>query len=590
MDFDMDFYGFYTGKLFDAYEYLGAHPTPEGTVFRTFAPGAAQISLIGDCNGWQETSMERVHDGNFWACTIPEAGPGCRYKYRIYKQDGTCLDHCDPYGFSMELRPHTASIVRDLTSYRFQDDLWLKRRSDCRDKPLNIYELHCGSWRKKTGGGWYTYAELGALLLPYLKENGYNYVELMPLNEYPCDESWGYQATGFFSPTSRYGTPEDLMAFVDACHQNGVGVLLDFVPVHFAVDDYALWNYDGSALYEYPHVDVGRSAWGSCNFMHSRGEVRSFLQSAAHYWLEEYHFDGLRMDAVNNLIYWQGDSARGENQGALLFLREMNTGLKKRHPTALLAAEDSSAYPGVTAPVEQGGLGFDYKWDMGWMNDTLSYLQSPPPERVGRSGQLAFSMDYFYRERYLLPLSHDEVVHGKASIVQKMSGADKLPQARLLYLYMFAHPGKKLNFMGNELGQLAEWDAQGALDWEILKNPPHDYFFHFIQALNRFYLDTPALWEREFDPEGFRWLDCGQTAPCTFAFERRGRRQRLLALFHFSDKLLPDYRLALPGVKKLTLAFATGEALDAGESEKTPRGGEAAFSLGPYAGRCYLVE
>lgn len=346
----MDYYGFYTGKEFTAYEYLGAHIQENGTVFRTFAPNAARISVIGEFNGWQETSMDKVYDGNFWECFVPAAEAGMMYKYRIHKRDGSFIDHCDPYGFLMELRPHSASLICRLGDYAFRDSKWKKKHRSGLDKPLNIYEMHAGSWRRKEGAegedAWYSYTELAELLIPYLKENGYNYVELMPLSEHPSDESWGYQNTGFYSPTSRYGTPADLKKFIDLCHGQEIGVIMDFVPVHFAVDDYALWNYDGTALYEYPHSDVGRSEWGSCNFMHSRGEVRSFLQSAANYWLEEFHFDGLRMDAVSNLIYWQGDTARGENRNGIGFLQEMNRGLKNLHPEALLIAEDSSTYPG----------------------------------------------------------------------------------------------------------------------------------------------------------------------------------------------------------------------------------------------------
>ena len=488
----MDLQRFYAGACFDAYRYLGGHMEAEGGVFRTFAPSAAGVSLLAEWEDWQERPMERVLDGNFWEARSPGAVPGQRYKYRIWKRDGSFLDHCDPYGFWMEKRPHTASVLcGPEQDYIFSDQAWMAARTTCQDRPLHIYEVHAGSWKKPGPGpeDWYDWDQLGELLLPYVQELGCNYIEFLPLSEHPSDASWGYQNTGFFSPTSRYGSPRQLKAFVDRCHQEGVGVLLDFVPVHFAVDDYALWQYDGTALYEYPHSDVGVSEWGSCNFMHSRGEVRSFLQSAAQYWLEEFHFDGLRMDAVSRLIYWQGDPARGENQNGLAFLRGMNLGLKALHPTAILAAEDSTAWPGVTAPAQEGGLGFDYKWDIGWMHDTLTYFQSPPHQRPGKYHQLTFSMDYFYNERYLLPLSHDEGVHGKATIAQKMYGEyeGKFPQARALYLYMMAHPGKKLNFMGFELAQLREWDERRQQDWELLRYPIHDGFAHFIQTLNHLY-------------------------------------------------------------------------------------------------------
>lgn len=492
----MDFYGFYTGKIFDAYKYLGAHINRgengkvEEVVFRTFAPSASRISVIGEFNGWTETPMEKVHDGNFWEMISKEAKPGMMYKYRIYDRAGNCIDHCDPYGYGMELRPNTASIIRDMDAYKFHDGKWMKKRSDHSELPLNVYELHFGSFRKPSEepDAWYDYEEMADILLPYLKENGYNYLEIMPLNEYPCDESWGYQGTGFFSPTSRYGTADQLKYFVNRCHENDIGVILDFVPVHFAVDDYALANYDGTALYEYPHSDVGDSEWGSRNFMHSRGEVRSFLQSAAEYWLNEYHIDGLRMDAISRAIYWQGMPERGVNSNAVEFLRYMNQGLKERHPSVILAAEDSTSFPGVTKPVEEGGLGFDYKWNMGWMNDTLDYFRTAPEYRTRDYHKLTFSMMYYYDERYLLPLSHDEVVHGKATILQKMYGdyEQKFPQARAFYMYMYAHPGKKLNFMGNEIGHFREWDEKRELDWNLLTFPAHQDFHRFMEDLNHF--------------------------------------------------------------------------------------------------------
>ena len=557
----MDFYGFYTGKIYDAYQYLGAHVEEKGVTFRTFAPAASRIALIGEFNDWQEWNMNRTYSGQFWECYAENARPGMMYKYRIYKQDGSYVDHCDPYGYGMELRPNNASIIRDLSSYEFHDQKWMQKRSDCKNKPLNIYELHFGSFRKPSDkpDDWYTYTEMIDILIPYLKEFGYNYIEIMPLSEHPCDESWGYQNTGFFSPTSRYGTAEELMEFIDACHQNDIGVIMDFVPVHFAVDGYALANYDGTALYEYPHHDVGISEWGSCNFMHSRGEVRSFLQSAANYWLSEYHADGIRMDAISRIIYWQGDPARGVNNNAVEFIREMNRGLKAIHPTAILSAEDSTSFPGVTKPAAEGGLGFDYKWDMGWMNDTLDYFRSAPVYRTRDYHKLTFSMMYYYNDAFLLPLSHDEVVHGKATILQKMYGDydEKFPQARAFYMYMYAHPGKKLNFMGNEIGQLREWDEKREQDWFILKYPIHDAFHHFIKDLNEIYLEHTALSSMDYVNEGFQWLDCHQEERCIYAFERKSAEERILAIFNFSDQIQEDYVLVVPDSQKLELLIAS---------------------------------
>lgn len=615
----MDFYGFYTGKIFDAYKYLGAHINrgksgkAEEVVFRTFAPSASRISVIGEFNGWTESPMEKVHDGNFWELISKEAKPGMMYKYRIYDRAGNCIDHCDPYGYGMELRPNTASIIRDMDAYKFHDGKWMKKRSDHSDLPLNVYELHFGSFRKPSEepDAWYDYEEMADILLPYLKENGYNYLEIMPLNEYPCDESWGYQGTGFFSPTSRYGTADQLKYFVDRCHENDIGVILDFVPVHFAVDDYALANYDGTALYEYPHSDVGDSEWGSRNFMHSRGEVRSFLQSAAEYWLNEYHIDGLRMDAISRAIYWQGMPERGVNSNAVEFLRYMNQGLKERHPSVILAAEDSTSFPGVTKPAEEGGLGFDYKWDMGWMNDTLDYFRTAPEYRTRDYHKLTFSMMYYYDERYLLPLSHDEVVHGKATILQKMYGdyGQKFPQARAFYMYMYTHPGKKLNFMGNEIGHFREWDEKRELDWNLLTFPAHQDFHRFMEDLNHFYLEHPALSELDYDMEGFQWLECHAEEKCVYVFERctkerrnetgksrdqMNRQERIVAAFNFSDEE-QEIEIKCEDKKSLKRVFSSEYKEYGGQEEKKEKIIKAkkeiaTLKLKPFSAEYYLIQ
>ena len=614
----MDFYGFYTGKIFDAYRFLGAQVTAAGVVFRTFAPSASKISVIGEFTEWEELPMEKVHDGNFWEVTSQDARPGMMYKYRIYDQSGQYIDHCDPYGYGMELRPNTASIIRDMKTYHFHDDAWMRKRSCHIDSPLNIYEIHFGSFRKPSEepDAWYNYEEMADILIPYVKENGYNYIEIMPLNEYPSDESWGYQGTGFFSPTSRYGTADQLKAFVNACHRNGIGIILDFVPVHFAVDGYALAKYDGTSLYEYPHSAVGYSEWGSCNFMHSRGEVRSFLQSAANYWLTEYHIDGLRMDAISRAIYWQGTPERGVNPNAVEFLKYMNQGLKKLHPDAILAAEDSTSFPGVTTPAEEGGLGFDYKWDMGWMHDTLDYFRTDPLFRGGIYHKLTFSMAYYYDERYLLPLSHDEVVHGKATILQKMWGDYELkfPQARAFYMYMYAHPGKKLNFMGNEIGHFREWDEKREQDWGLLAYPAHQDFHRFMTDLSLFYQSHPAFSEKDYDPDGFHWLDCHAEERCIYVFERIGgapgnssrsgaagrkiensRSERIAAFFNFSGIEQPDYTVEIPDAARIRRIF-TSEWKGYGGTEETNdmilTGEDGIFELSmkPFSAEYYLIE
>lgn len=557
----MDIYGFYTGKIFDAYDFLGCHLDGNRGYFRTYAPNASRVTVIGEFTGWKDYEMNRIHDGKFWELITDGVEDGMMYKYRIYGRDGSVTEHCDPYGFGMELRPDSASIVRDMNRYVFHDTKWMRDRSDCRRGPLNIYEIHAGSWKTnpENENGWYKYNELADILIPYLKENGYNYVEMMPIAEHPCDNSWGYQSTGFYSPTSRYGTADELREFIDKCHQNGIGVLLDFVPVHFAVDGYGLSMYDGTAIYEYPNCDVGYSEWGSKNFNHSRGEVQSYLQSCANYWLKEYHFDGLRMDAISNIIYWQGDSRRGINRNALQFLQYMNRGLKGMYPSIILAAEDSSPYPGITKCADWGGLGFDYKWDLGWMNDTLIYFKDGMDDRIKDYHKLTFSMMYYYSENFILPFSHDEVVHGKATIMQKMNGQydEKFPQARALYMYMYTHPGKKLNFMGNEIGQLREWDEKREQDWDILKYPVHDAFHRYMMELNKLYLEHSALWEKDFDNDGFMWIDCHEEGRCIYAYERRSSTERLVIVCKFTNTPEKNYYCHVEGASGLKLLLAS---------------------------------
>lgn len=537
----MNIQDFYIGKSFDAYEFFGAHKIGDKILFRVYAPNAAKVSLVGEFNDWQEEAMEQQHQSGIYSITSEKARVGMMYKYCIHTRDGQVVYHCDPYGFAMELRPNTASYIVDLDEYKFDDDEWMNSRDKCYNKPLNIYEIHMGSWMtrndKDINNGWYRYNEIADTLINYVKENGFTHIEIMPLCEHPVDCSWGYQNTGFFSPTSRYGTNRDLKELIDKCHKANVGVILDFVPVHFAVDDYALAKFDGTELYEYPHRDVGASEWGTCNFIHSRGEVCSFLQSSANYWLKEYHFDGLRMDAISRAIYWQGNPARGVNSCAINFIRNMNDGLHKLHPTAMIIAEDSTAYPKVTAPVEYNGLGFDYKWDLGWMNDTLEYFKIPPKERPNHYYKLTFSMEYFYNELFLLPFSHDEVVHGKATIIQKMWGDydDKFKQCRALYMYMYTHPGKKLNFMGNEIAQFREWDEKREQDWQLIKMPLHDAFNKYIKRLNEVYNNYEALYENEYDSRYFKWLEVNAPEKSVYIYERGRDDHRIIVALNFSD-------------------------------------------------------
>ena len=537
----MNIQDFYIGKSFDAYEFFGAHKIGDKILFRVYAPNAAKVSLVGEFNDWQEEEMEQQYQSGIYSITSENARVGMMYKYCIHTRDGQVVYHCDPYGFAMELRPNSASYIVDLEEYKFSDDEWMNKRDKCYNKPLNIYEIHMGSWMKKNdetyNNGWYRYNEIADRLINYVKENGFTHIEIMPLCEHPVDCSWGYQNTGFFSPTSRYGTNKELKELIDKCHKANVGVILDFVPIHFAVDDYGLAKFDGTELYEYPHKDVGASEWGTCNFIHSRGEVCSFLQSAANYWLKEYHFDGLRMDAISRAIYWQGNPARGVNSCAINFIRNMNVGLHKLHPTAIIIAEDSTAYPKVTAPVEYNGLGFDYKWDLGWMNDTLEYFKISPKERPNHYYKLTFSMEYFYNELFLLPFSHDEVVHGKATIIQKMWGdyEDKFKQCRALYMYMYTHPGKKLNFMGNEIAQFREWDEKREQDWQLIKMPLHDAFNKYIKRLNEVYDNYEALYKNEYDSSYFKWLEVNAPEKSVYIYERGRSDHRIIVALNFSD-------------------------------------------------------
>jgi 1,4-alpha-glucan branching enzyme len=594
----MDFYQFYTGHCFDAHQFLGAHLTADGAAFRTFAPAADKIDLrLWQEDGEKTVPMHEIYDGNFYECEVAGAAPGDYYAYEIY-HNGSCVEHCDPYGFGMELRPGHRSVIRDLGAYTFKDQKWMAGRDDGVSKPENIYEMHLGSWRKKgdaPDGDWYTYEEIAGPLIAYLVQSGYNAVEFLPLSEHPADVSWGYQNTGFFAPTSRYGDAEGLMALVDALHQNNIAVIMDFVPVHFAVDDYGLANYDGTPLYEYPHQDVGNSEWGSKNFIHSRGEVCSFLQSAANYWLTAYHFDGLRMDAISRIIYWQGDEARGVNYNAVDFIKTMNKGLKARHPSCVLMAEDSTNFEKVTAPVDEGGLGFDYKWDLGWMHDTLSFFQSSPEQRLGRYHKLTFSMMYFYNEHYLLPYSHDEVVHGKATILQKMNGDydGKFPQARAMYAYMIAHPGKKLNFMGNEIGHFREWDEKREQDWNLLEFPIHEAFYHYICDLNHLYLNHPALYAKDYDRDGFEWTQVHGEDRTVYGFERRGGGETILALFNFSDK---GHSEVLPGtLADYELLIHSNDEKYGGTVENpkhclSVQNGKVVCALAPFSGILFLKK
>ena len=524
----MNMQDFYTGHAFDAYEFFGAHTYFGGTHFAVWAPSAQHIAVETEIGTFD---LHRTQSA-VWECDAPGVQAGMVYQYWVRGANGQSVAHCDPYGTAMTLRPDGRSIVSDAPK-GFADDKWMQERTKCFDKPLNIYEVHAGSWRQKEDSSWYTYAELADLLPAYCKKNGFTHIELMPLAEHPFDGSWGYQTTGYFSVTSRYGNPAQFAGFVNACHRMGIGVIMDFVPVHFAANGDALANFDGTHLYEYDS-DVGHSEWGTCNFNYYRREVCSFLNSAAALWMDVYHCDGIRMDAISRALYWQGDPNRGVNEGAVTFLRNLNHGLNERWPTGIYTAEDSTNFLKVTAPTRYDGIGFDYKWDMGWMHDTLDYFATPFGERPDAYHKLTFSMQYFYNELYLLALSHDEVVHGKKTIIDKLWGTyeEKCAQLRTLYFYMYTHPGKKLNFMGNELGHFREWDEKKELDWGLMKYPFHDSFQKYFAELGRLYATEPALYDGEYNPNCFEWIACESRDEGVYAWLRKGAGQTILCVMN----------------------------------------------------------
>ena len=549
---------YHTGACFDLYRHLGAHPCKGGWSFRIWAPGALDVQLEGDFNGWQGAPMSRDNAG-VWSCTA-KAKEGQLYKFRVLGPDGSWVEHSDPCALAAELRPGTASRLFDLSRLeaQFTDGVWMAGQDKHYDRPMNIYEMHAGSWKRRPDGSWYDYEELAQELIPWLVEHQYTHVELLPLAEHPFDGSWGYQNTGYFAPTSRYGTPVQFARFVNACHLAGIGVLMDFVPVHFAKNADGLARLDGTFLYEYDS-DVGQSEWGTCNFNFYRGEVRSFLNSAAAIWLDLYHCDGIRMDAISRALYWLGDPSRGVNQGAVQFLQNMNQGLHQRFPSAILTAEDSTNFLKVTAPVEYDGLGFDYKWDMGWMHDTLDFFATPFDQRRDAYHKLTFSMSYFYNELYLLSLSHDEMVHGKKTVIDKLWGTyeEKFAQARLLYFYMLTHPGKKLNFMGSELAHFREWDEERELDWMLLRYPLHDAFHKYIAALNGLYHAEPALYEGEYNAACFEWVACQSRDEGIYAYLRKGRGGPLLAVMNTQPKAYLKYPLYLTEGCTARMLFST---------------------------------
>ncbi|ALF19778.1 1,4-alpha-glucan branching protein GlgB [Fusobacterium nucleatum] len=543
-------YLFHRGEYRQAYEYLGAHPTRSSTIFRIWAPSAKSVAVVGDFNDWiarEEDYCRKLNNVGLWEVEIKKVKKGFLYKYQIETSWGEKILKSDPYAFYSELRPHTASIVNGKPKFRWGDKKWLNNREIGYAKPINIYEVHLGSWKKKEDGTYYNYKEIAELLVKYMLEMNYTHIEIMPIIEYPFDGSWGYQGTGYYSVTSRYGTPEDFMYFINYFHKNNLGVILDWVPGHFCKDSHGLYRFDGSACYEYEDSSLGENEWGSANFNVTRNEVRSFLLSNLYFWIKEFHIDGIRMDAVSNMLYYR--DGLSENKHSVEFLQYINQSLHEEYPDVMLIAEDSSAWPLVTKYQEDGGLGFDFKWNMGWMNDTLKYIEQDPFFRKSHHGKLTFSFMYAFSENFILPLSHDEIVHGKNSILNKMPGyyEDKLAHVKNLYSYQMAHPGKKLNFMGNEFVQGLEWRYYEQLEWQLLKdNKGSQDIQKYVKALNKMYLEEEALWHDGQD--GFEWIEHENINENMLIFLRKTPNMEdfIIAVFNFSGKDHEKYPLGVP--------------------------------------------
>ena len=569
---------FYGGTNSEAYRYLGAHRTrrsgKDGYVFRTWAPNAAHVSVVGDFCGWNGYAhpMKKNADG-FWECFVPSLKRYDTYKFAVTAQSGETVLKADPYAFHAETRPGTASKLYDLGGYRWGDDEWRASRTKAPldRSPLNIYEVHLGSWRRHENGDFYDYRTLARELADHVLDLGYNCVELMPVTEYPLDDSWGYQCTGYFAATSRYGTPRDFMYFVDHLHQKGISVILDWVPSHFCKDAHGLIDFDGTPCYEYADPNKREhEGWGTRVFDYGRGEVKSFLLSSAAFWLREFHVDGLRVDAVASMLYldygrengrWTPNINGGhENLEAIDFLRALNEMAFSVDPNALMVAEESPAWPLVTRPAKDGGLGFNLKWNMGWMNDMCHYLKLDPWFRQFHHKDITFSLMYAFSENFVLPISHDEVVHMKGSLRGKMPGDDwqQLAGVRAFTAYLLAHPGKKLTFMGAELGQWHEWDFASQLDWYLLENKENQQTQRFFKDINRFYLSQSPLWDIDFSWEGFEWLVADDNHNNVVVFVRRDRKGReLIAAVNFSPVGHADYRFGVPPKKTYREVFTT---------------------------------
>ncbi|WP_010282068.1 1,4-alpha-glucan branching protein GlgB [Bacillus timonensis] len=566
---EFDLYLFHEGTLLEGYNMLGSHVLSfqgkEGVRFSVWAPHAKSVSVVGDFNNWEGSShpLKMIPNHGVWVGFIPGLKEGDLYKYEITNANGDKKLKADPYAFSSEVRPNTASIITRLDQYKWNDKKWIKNRdkADSYNNPMLIYELHTGSWKKKEDGSFYTYRELADELIDYVVEHGFTHIELMPIMEHPFDLSWGYQITGFYSVTSRHGGPSDFMYFVDQCHQKGIGVILDWVPVHFCRDEHGLGKFDGTPLYEPTDSKrADRPLWGTYSFDFTKMEIHSFLLSNLVFWMDMYHIDGFRIDAVSSLIYLNHDNPQQEklfnqfggeeNLEAIEFIKKANEAIFKRYPGVLMIAEEATDYPLVTAPTSEGGLGFNYKWNMGWVNDVLTYMRLHPSDRCYHHNLLTFSFFYAFSENFVLPFSHDDVVHGKKSLLDKMPGDywQKFANLRLLYGYLMTHPGKKLLFMGGEFGQFSEWKELEELDWMLLDYDSHSKLQAYFKELQHFYLMDSSLWRQDHEQDGFEWIDPDNHEQSVITFMRHGKRKGDYSIIvcNFSTEVYDNYRIGVP--------------------------------------------